>query len=561
MTKRIFQAVCLVAAMVLVLSTGVLLALFYDNYVGRAEQSLRTEATFVAQGLNTGGEDYLLGLTDRSRRITLVDQDGTVRYDNTADAGQMENHLEREEIQEALSTGSGQSRRVSETLSQETFYYAILLENGMVLRLAATQSSVWALLLTVLQPAAMVVIAALVLGAILAHRAAKAIVAPINSLDLDQPEDAKAYEELSPLLSRIARQKRTIDAQLHRARRQQEQFRLITENMSEGLLVVDSQTNLLSCNSAALRLLGAEKQPENPSVLALNHAEAFRTVIRDALAGRHGEGRLEVGGRSLQLLANPAGQEGEAAGAVILVMDTTEREQREALRREFSANVSHELKTPLTSISGFAELMKSGVVAQKDVMDFSQSIYDEAQRLIHMVEDIIRLSELDETELHRETGPIDLYDFCRREVERMRPEADRRGVTLSLQGEAATVQGNAQILGELVYNLLDNAIKYNKPQGSVTVTVTPGKRVRLRVEDTGIGIPKESQSRVFERFYRVDKSHSDDVSGTGLGLSIVKHAAQFHRARVELQSTEGKGTAITVTFPWRRNAAINNMGM
>ena len=549
MTKRIFQAVCLVAAMVLVLSTGVLLALFYDNYVGRAEQSLRTEATFVAQGLNTGGEDYLLGLTDRSRRITLVDQDGTVRYDNTADAGQMENHLEREEIQEALSTGSGQSRRVSETLSQETFYYALLLENGMVLRLAATQSSVWALLLTVLQPAAMVVIAALVLGAILAHRAAKAIVAPINSLDLDQPEDAKAYEELSPLLSRIARQKRTIDAQLHRARRQQEQFRLITENMSEGLLVVDSQTNLLSCNSAALRLLGAEKQPENPSVLALNHAEAFRTVIRDALAGRHGEGRLEVGGRSLQLLANPAGQEGEAAGAVILVMDTTEREQREALRREFSANVSHELKTPLTSISGFAELMKSGVVAQKDVMDFSQSIYDEAQRLIHMVEDIIRLSELDETELHRETGPIDLYDFCRREVERMRPEADRRGVTLSLQGEAATVQGNAQILGELVYNLLDNAIKYNKPQGSVTVTVTPGKRVRLRVEDTGIGIPKESQSRVFERFYRVDKSRSDDVSGTGLGLSIVKHAAQFHRARVELQSTEGKGTAITVTFP------------
>ena len=549
MTKRIFQAVCLVAAMVLVLSTGVLLALFYDNYVGRAEQSLRTEAAFVAQGLNTGGEDYLLGLTDRSRRITLVDQDGTVRYDNTADAGQMENHLEREEIQEALSTGSGQSRRVSETLSQETVYYAILLENGMVLRLAATQSSVWALLLTVLQPAAMVVIAALVLGAILAHRAAKAIVAPINSLDLDQPEDAKAYEELSPLLSRIARQKRTIDAQLHRARRQQEQFRLITENMSEGLLVVDSQTNLLSCNSAALRLLGAEKQPENPSVLALNHAEAFRTVIRDALAGRHGEGRLEVGGRSLQLLANPAGQEGEAAGAVILVMDTTEREQREALRREFSANVSHELKTPLTSISGFAELMKSGVVAQKDVMDFSQSIYDETQRLIHMVEDIIRLSELDETELHRETGPIDLCDFCRREVERMRPEADRRGVTLSLQGEAATVQGNAQILGELVYNLLDNAIKYNKPQGSVTVTVTPGKRVRLRVEDTGIGIPKESQSRVFERFYRVDKSRSDDVSGTGLGLSIVKHAAQFHRARVELQSTEGKGTAITVTFP------------
>lgn len=549
MTKRIFQAVCLVAALVLVLSTGVLLALFYDNFVDRAEQSLQVEAAYVAQGLNTGGEAYLQGLRDRSRRITLVDTDGTVRYDNTADAAQMENHLEREEIQEALTTGSGESRRVSQTLSQETFYYALRLDNGMVLRLSSTQSSVWALLLAVLQPAAVVVLAALILGAILAHRAAKGIVAPINNLDLDHPEDVKAYEELSPLLSKIARQKRTIDAQLHQAQRNQEQFRLITENMSEGLLVIDAQTNLLSCNSAALRLLGAEKKPENPSVLALNHAEAFRTVVRDALAGRHGEGRLEVGGRSLQLLANPAGQDGEAAGAVILVMDTTEREQREALRREFSANVSHELKTPLTSISGFAELLKSGVVQPKDVADFSQSIYDEAQRLIHMVEDIIRLSELDENEINRETGPIDLYAFCGKEVERMRPEADRRGVTLSLRGEAATVQGNPQILGELVYNLLDNAIKYNKPQGSVTVTVTPGKRVRLRVEDTGIGIPRESQSRVFERFYRVDKSHSDDVSGTGLGLSIVKHAAQFHRARVELQSTEGQGTAITITFP------------
>ena len=550
MTKRIFQAVCLVAAMVLVLSTGVLLALFYDNYVGRAEQSLRTEAAFVAQGLNTGGEDYLLGLTDRSRRITLVDQDGTVRYDNTADAGQMENHLEREEIQEALSTGSGQSRRVSETLSQETFYYAILLENGMVLRLAATQSSVWALLLTVLQPAAMVVIAALVLGAILAHRAAKAIVAPINSLDLDQPEDAKAYEELSPLLSRIARQKRTIDAQLHRARRQQEQFRLITENMSEGLLVVDSQTNLLSCNSAALRLLGAEKQPENPSVLALNHAEAFRTVIRDALAGRHGEGRLEVGGRSLQLLANPAGQEGEAAGAVILVMDTTEREQREALRREFSANVSHELKTPLTSISGFAEIIKNGIVKPEDIPRFAGNIYEESQRLVTLVDDILNLSRLDEADVQLEREDFDLSSLARDVAGRLKASAKKNGVVITVIGDKAEINGVKSIVDEMVFNLVDNAVKYNKQNGRVTVTVdSSSDGTALTVTDTGIGIPQADVDRVFERFYRVDKSHSKEIGGTGLGLSIVKHGAAFHNAKVSLQSTEGEGTTVRLVFP------------
>ena len=549
MARRIFKAACLVAALVLVLSSAVLLALFYDRLVSRTEEELRTEAAYIAQGLDFQGEQYLTTLTDHSRRITLVDADGTVLYDNMAQADQMENHLDREEIREALSQGAGSTRRMSATLDQETFYYALRLDSGQVLRLSGTESSIWALLLAVLQPAAVVVIAALILGMVLANRVAKAIVAPINNLDLDAPEACESYEELSPLLSKIARQKRTIDAQLHQAQRRQEQFRLITENMSEGLLVIDDQTNVLSANGAALRLLGATRRPENPSVLALNHTEAFRTVVRDALSGRHSEGRLEVAGRTLQLLANPAGQDGVTTGAVLLVVDVTEGEQREALRREFTANVSHELKTPLTSISGFAELLKSGVVAEKDVADFAKSIYDEAQRLIHMVDDIIRLSQLDEDDAHRETAPVDLYEVCRQELARMRPEAERRGVALSLQGEAATLVGSRPILGELIYNLLDNAIKYNRPNGTVTVTVSAGKRIRLRVEDTGIGIPKESQGRVFERFYRVDKSRSDDVSGTGLGLSIVKHAAQFHRARVELQSTEGQGTTVTVTFP------------
>ena len=550
MTKRIFQAICLVAAAVLVCSTAVLLALFYDQFVSRTQQDLRAETAYVAQGVEAEGEKYLDALKDRSRRITLVESDGTVVYDNQTDPATMENHADRAEIAQALTSGSGEARRMSATLAQETFYCASRLSDGSVLRLAVTENSIWALLLAVLQPAAVVVIVVLILGAILANRVARRIVAPVNALDLEHPEQNDgSYEELSPLLSKIARQKRTIESQLSQAQKRQEQFRLITENMSEGLLVVDDQTNLLSCNGAALRLLGLSKQPENPSVLALNHAESFRSVVREALSGRHSEGRLEVNGRSLQLLANPAGDDGDTPGAVLLVMDVTEREQREGLRREFTANVSHELKTPLTSISGFAELLKSGVVEEKDVKDFAKSIYDEAQRLIHMVEDIIRLSELDEGEVSRESSEIELYDFCAQELKRMKPEADRRNVTLKLQGDHAQVTGNPQILGELVYNLLDNAIKYNRPQGSVTVTVSSGKRVRLQVADTGIGIPKESQGRVFERFYRVDKSRSDDVSGTGLGLSIVKHAAQFHRARVELQSTEGSGTTVTVTFP------------
>ena len=552
MAKKIYQAICLVAALVLVLSSAVLTAVLYSHFTEQTQRELQVEAVYIAHGLDLQGEPYLDTLGDRTRRITHIAADGTVLFDNEADVASMENHLDREEVRQALETGTGTGSRTSRTLAQDTFYYAKRLPDGSVLRLAATQRSVWVLLVSVLQPVAVVILLVLILGAVLAHQVSARIVAPINSLDLEHPEQNQVYEEVSPLLSSIARLRRTIDRQLADARQKQQEFRLITEHMSEGLLVIDGQTNLLSCNGAALALLHGAASPEPVSVLALNRSEAFRTAVRESLEGRHWEGQLEVGGRTLQLMANPVRQGEEVTGAVLLVVDITERAQREALRREFSANVSHELKTPLTSISGFAELLKSGVVAKEDVRDFASSIYDEAQRLIRLVEDIIRLSALDETDLPGEMAPVDLYQLAQQQVRRLETEAEKRQVAVSVLGGSAVVTGNASVLGEMIYNLCDNAIKYNHPGGTVDVVVMTGEETKLLVRDTGIGIPLESQNRVFERFYRVDKSHSKDVGGTGLGLSIVKHGAQLHNAKLMLESTEGKGTTITVRFPTER---------
>ena len=552
MAKKIYQAICLVAALVLVLSSAVLTAVLYSHFTEQTQRELQVEAVYIAHGLDLQGESYLDTLGDRTRRITHIAADGTVLFDNEADVASMENHLDREEVRQALETGTGTGSRTSRTLAQDTFYYAKRLPDGSVLRLAATQRSVWVLLVSVLQPVAVVILLVLILGAVLAHQVSARIVAPINSLDLEHPEQNQVYEEVSPLLSSIARLRRTIDRQLAEARQKQQEFRLITEHMSEGLLVIDGQTNLLSCNGAALALLHGAASPEPVSVLALNRSEAFRTAVRESLEGRHWEGQLEVGGRTLQLMANPVRQGEEVTGAVLLVVDITERAQREALRREFSANVSHELKTPLTSISGFAELLKSGVVAKEDVRDFASSIYDEAQRLIRLVEDIIRLSALDETDLPGEMAPVDLYQLAQQQVRRLEAEAEKRQVEVSVLGGSAVVTGNASVLGEMIYNLCDNAIKYNHPGGTVDVVVMTGEETKLLVRDTGIGIPLESQNRVFERFYRVDKSHSKDVGGTGLGLSIVKHGAQLHNAKLMLESTEGKGTTITVRFPTER---------
>ena len=549
MTKKIFRTILAVGIAVILLSTALFCTVLLRHYTTRVFDELEMEAALAARGVELEGADYLAGL-DPQNRVTWISGDGSVLYDSQADAGAMENHLEREEVQEALSGRVGEAERYSDTLSIRTLYVALPLSDGSVLRVASDQSSVVSLVVELIPSLALVLILTIALGALLAYRLSRAIIRPILALDLSHPEDCDTYEELTPLLRRIHSQSETIQSQMEELERQRSEFTAITENMSEGFLLMDSRTNLLSCNSSALRLLDAPRAEVGESVLHLNRTEAFRRVVDEALQGRHSEALLERGDKCYQLLANCVQREGQVVGAVIAILDVTERESREALRREFTANVSHELKTPLTSISGFAELMKAGTVPPETVPEFAGDIYREAQRLITLVEDIIHLSQLDEDLVPLERGAVDLFAVARDVVQRLTPAAERAGVALTLTGGETTVEGVRQVLDEMVANLVDNAIKYNRPGGSVAVEVTVAEgKPRLTVRDTGIGIPAAHQERVFERFYRVDKSHSKEVGGTGLGLSIVKHAAAYHNASVSLESTEGVGT--TVTVQWR----------
>ena len=508
----------------------------------------------MAHAINGGlaEEDYLRSLEQDKIspiRITWIGADGTVRYDNEAAPAQMENHAARTEVADALRYGAGESERYSATLSQKTFYYACRLQDGTVLRLAGTRDSVLGILVRMLRPAVAAVLVAIALAWLLSYRLSKRIVRPLNALDLEHPEQAEAYDELSPLLEKISAQNRQIAAQMDELRRRQTEFTAITEHMNEGLLIVDARTNLLFCNPSARRLLQIENV-EKQSVLAVNRSEDFREAVQRALSGEHDLRTLTLDGRIYQLMANPAMEDGRLAGAVLVLLDVTERENREQLRREFTANVSHELRTPLTSISGFAELIRDGIAKPQDVQHFAGNIYTEAQRLIALVGDIIRLSQLDEGSVGSEKTDLRLDGMAASVVSRLQDAAAQHDVTLRTELKPCRVHGIAQIVDELIYNLCDNAIKYNRKDGSVTVsTAEENGQPVLRVADTGIGIPAAEQDRVFERFYRVDKSHSRAIGGTGLGLSIVKHAAAYHHARVALESTLGTGTTVTVTFP------------
>ena len=548
MSKKIFRSICLAAVAVLLVSLTLVMAVMYQHFEDQVVRELQTEADYLAADIRRDGADILEEMSLAGRRITLVSPDGQVIYDSDAEAAAMENHLEREEIQEALAYGSGVSQRTSDTLTEQTIYYAQRLEDGTVLRLSTGQTTIWNLLLSSLPPVMVILLIAVILSALLSSVLSRAIIRPLNELDLDHLEDAQVYDELAPLVSRLNRQRRTIQRQLEASRQKQEEFRLITENMQEGLLVIDSETNLLSCNKASLHMLGLSEKPEG-SVLRLDRSQVFREAVEQGLAGEHVVEVMPYEERSYQLMVNPARENGKVIGAVLVILDVTEQTEREQLRQEFTANVSHELKTPLTSISGFAELMKTGTVDAEDVVDFSTTIYDEAQRLITLVNDIIKLSELDEKQRMQEEEIVDLHDLAGETLRRLQPEADRRKISLSLQGSAASIMGVRKILGEMVYNLCDNAIKYNREGGSVLVTVEDlGHQVRLAVRDTGIGISPAHQQRVFERFYRVDKSHSREIGGTGLGLSIVKRGAMFHHADLSLESALGKGTTVTLVF-------------
>lgn len=548
MNRKIFRGTLLTTMLVLTAGVALIFGVLHGFFENQIKTELAKEARYVSYALKNEGTTFLENFNGGDERITLIAPDGTVFADTVSDTENMENHSDREEIRQAFENGTGTSVRYSDTLTEKTVYYAVLLEDGNVLRVSTIQYTVPAVLLGLSQPVAVIIIFAFLLSLALSARTAKSIVKPINALDLDSPESNDTYEELSPLLKKIAVQKRMISSQLKEAGRKQEEFRLITENMREGFLVIDRDTNLLTYNSAALKLFGTAK-PVSGSALSLNRAKGFREVIENALKTGHSESEISLDGRIYSLIANAVLNEETIIGAVIVILDVTESAKREQLRREFTSNVSHELKTPLTSISGFAEILKSGDASAETVTDFSSSIYDEAQRLILLVSDIIKISELDEGYVQFEKETVDLYVLAEEIAKRLKPEAEKKKVRISVLGESAEIVGVRKILGEMIYNLLDNAIKYNNENGLADIIVVSAEdTVTLTVRDTGIGIPKAHHDRVFERFYRVDKSHSKAIGGTGLGLSIVKHGAAYHNAEITLESEEGKGTAVNIEF-------------
>ncbi|MDD7487007.1 MAG: ATP-binding protein [Clostridiales bacterium] len=548
MTGKILRISYLVAISALLASALLFFGVMYRDYEDGAFARLRAEAAAIAQGLGAVGSDYFDSFAPDDR-VTWIAANGTVLYDSAAPAQLLESHAGREEIDQALQTGEAQTSRYSKTLLQRTFYYAKLLEGGTVLRVSCTQNSLPAMILMLLTPFLWVATLVLILCGVLSYRLARQITKPLNAINPDNPAPLPSYPELTPLFDKLREQNRTIGKQMNELQLRQREFTAITENMREGFLLVDCKMHVLSSNHSALEVLGGRELKPGCLLYDAECSQEIFDAVDTALSGSHAELLLTIDETSWQVLANPVVASGQVAGAVVLFMDVTEREQRELLRREFSANVSHELKTPLTSISGFAELMKEGLVPPEKIPEFSGDIYKESLRLIGLVNDIIQLSRLDENSTQFQRAPVDLYDLCAQSIERLSPVAARQSVTLALTGEHAEIEGVEQLLKEMIYNLLDNAIKYNVPGGSVTASVRKSAgRTILSVADTGIGIPYAHQPRVFERFYRVDKSHSKEVGGTGLGLSIVRHAAQYHGARLELKSQPGKGTTITVTF-------------
>ena len=540
----------LVSSLITVLGLAFVVGILYHYFQGQLMDELKKEAVYISRGVESTGTDYLKKLNDEDSRITYVDESGKVIYDNEANVESMDNHGHRKEIREAEINGEGADERMSSTLSEKTMYYAVRLENGNVLRVSSNQASVWMLLLQLLPPFAAVLILMLLLSGVFASRLSGKVVEPLNGLDLEHPEENDAYDEVQPLLSKIGRQSRQIRLQLEAARRQQKEFSIITENMQEGLLVIDRYTMVLSVNSSVGKLLKVKEIKTGESVYLLNRSEEFRGVVGQVLEGKHENKILCLDGSEIQVIANPVTRENKTEGAVILLVDVTEKVEREQLRREFSANVSHELKTPLTSISGFAEIMQDGFVKDEDVKVFAGRIYKEAQRLIRLVGDVIRISRLDEGGLPYQWEKLDLYSLTHDIFSTLHEAAEKQEVHMYMEGGSTVLDTVPMIMEEVLYNVCDNAVKYNRRGGEVFVRLKDGEdAVRVNVRDTGIGIPKEDQERIFERFYRVDKSHSKEIGGTGLGLSIVKHGVKTLNGRLWLNSEPGQGTEIIMEFP------------
>ena len=549
MTRKIFLSIMAAAAVVLLCSVLIIMGCLYDYFGGVQERQLEDELALAQTGVECSGKTYLKALEGESYRLTWIAPSGEVLFDSQADESSMENHAQREEVRQALETGEGQSSRYSSTLLEKTIYYAKRLADGSILRISISRATAGVLVMGMLQPMLVVLAAALILALVLAKRISAWIVAPLNRLDLEKPLENDTYEELSPLLTRINQQRRQIDAQLRTLQQKKDEFDQITASMNEGLVLMNEKGTVLSINPAARALFHAEPDCVGRDFLTVERSHEISCAIRRALEEGHAELRVERGGHEYQLDISRIESEGTVIGAVLLAFDVTEQAFAERNRREFTANVSHELKTPLQSIMGSAELIENGLVKQEDMPRFVGHIRTEAARLVTLIEDIIRLSQLDEGgELPFE--PVDLKKLAEEASASLASAAAEKQVTIRVHGDDRQITTVRRLASEIIYNLCDNAVKYNREGGSVDVTIDgTAHGAVVTVQDTGIGIPPEHQSRVFERFYRVDKSHSRQSGGTGLGLSIVKHAVQYLGGRIELESQPGKGTTMRVHFP------------
>ena len=550
MTKRIYKAICAAALGVFVVTMLLIMGVLYNYFSSVQQRQLRSQTALAVQGAEQLGMDYFDGLSDEDVRITWVAANGDVLYDSASDSDVMENHLQREEIQSALATGFGESARYSSTMLKQYLYCAQKLSDGTVLRLSVSHNSVWVLLLGMLQPILIVIAVAAVLSFLLASRLSKRIVDPMNKLNLDEPLENEGYDELSPLLRRIYSQQQHLKEQQATLTRKQNELEAIVGHLEEGMILLDKSCKVITANQAALRLLDARASNiAGLDLLMLSRNLALAEAVQEAMDGRSATRKTELHGKTIQIQAAAVGQQDEMSGVAVVLFDITQSEQAEQRRREFTANVSHELKTPLQSISGYSELLMRGMARQEDIQPFAQRIYGETQRLIQLVQDIINLSQLDEGGSYR-WQQANLFAIAAEVTGSLEHFAEEKQVRLTLEGSDTMLRGVPELLRGIVYNLTDNAIKYNRPGGSVTVTVSRQKdEAVLTVSDTGIGIPEGEQDRIFERFYRVDKSRSKEVGGTGLGLSIVKHAAFLHKAAIDVTSQLGAGTTIQVRFP------------
>jgi len=553
MTGKIFRGIFLVSILTIIASMIFIIGVQYQVYDEAQKGQLEAKANYIADAIEKASYSYIDGLSQTQDRITLVDTDGTVLFDNMTDIEKMENHIERDEISTAIKDGRGIAVRRSETTGSNTCYFALRLTDGKILRVADKNVSLFTIILQLLPPISAVILITVIISLVLSSVIAQRIVKPINELDLDSPVVEESYEELSPLIAKINAQNRKISKQIKKITQHSREFEIIADTMNEGLIITDEEGIILLSNSSIAKIfsLPADKKINGKNIITLNSSKEILKISDAIKEGKHRAVRLELDGSVYEILANPtADDKGKLYGGVILIVDISEKENSEKLRREFSANVSHELKTPLTSIYGISDMLKSGIVKEEDVKGFASDINSESARLITLVEDIIRLSRLDEGVIPDMNEAVNLKKSAEEALRSLENMAESRNITFNFNGEDTFILGSSTMIFELVRNLCENAIKYNKDGGSVTVTVgKENEKNFIKVKDTGIGIPKEDTERVFERFYRVDKSHSKKSGGTGLGLSIVKHIAACHNAEISLESRLGEGTQIKVLFP------------